>query len=161
MSAVPAKPKRLSLSEILELLLTRERPQHSGVTLSRGRQGETLVEVTVKVGDEGVTSPADAETMAREMYDRLTGEYPAANGTYAGSSIDLSRNAKGEPQLGVTIKAGDNADAHGLALAEAAAIEAFDRLRTRYPMSSGLTGASPEPVARGSRSKGGEGGGQT
>lgn len=71
------RPKRMSLSEIVERLLERGGGEHSSVTLGRTAKGETTIEVVVRTGDRGeVTSIEDAETVAVETYDRLRTLYP-------------------------------------------------------------------------------------
>lgn len=74
-------PKRLSLSEIVELLLTRGGGEHSSVTLARNSKGETQIEVTVRTGEtEEVRTAADAALRARAVYDQLRSAYPMASG---------------------------------------------------------------------------------
>lgn len=74
--------KRLTLSEILELLLTRGSSEHSSVTLARNSRGETQIEVTVRTGDDGqIKTAADAAAHAQTLYDQLRSKYPMANGT--------------------------------------------------------------------------------
>lgn len=73
--AVPAtRPTRLSLSDILALMLTRGSGERSSVSLTRNARGETQIEVTVRTGD--AETIADAERDAREVYDRLRADYP-------------------------------------------------------------------------------------
>lgn len=70
-------PRRMSLSEVLELLLTRGGSEHSAVTLSRNAKGETQIEVTVRTGDSGeVLTAADAADHAQTIYDGLRTSYP-------------------------------------------------------------------------------------
>lgn len=73
--------KRLSLSEIVELLLTRSGGETSSVTLSRNAKGETQIEVKVRTGDtDEVRTAADAANRARTIYDELRSAYPMASG---------------------------------------------------------------------------------
>ncbi|PYO40124.1 MAG: hypothetical protein DMD33_18745 [Gemmatimonadetes bacterium] len=59
------------------------------------------------------------------------------------SSVALSRNAKGETQIEVTVRTADTGAVETIEQAEQAAQEVYDRLRSRYPMSSGYVGAEP------------------
>ena len=80
-------PKRLTLSEILELLLTRSASEHSSVELTRNSKGETQIAVTVRTGDAGeIQTAAQAAAEAQTIYDRLRSTYPLANGTTGASS---------------------------------------------------------------------------
>jgi len=75
-------PKRLSLSEIVELLLARGGGEHSSVTLSRNAKGETQIEVTVRTGDTGeITTATQASHEAQTIYDQLRSKYVMGNGT--------------------------------------------------------------------------------
>lgn len=77
MSADPARGKRLSLSEVVELLLARNSAERSSVSLARNAKGETQIEVTVRSGETGdVTTAHDCARVARELYDELRLEYP-------------------------------------------------------------------------------------
>lgn len=69
--------KRMTLSNVLELLLTKSGGEHSSVTLSRNARGETQIEVVVRTGDTGTLATADdAAEKAVELYDRLRELYP-------------------------------------------------------------------------------------
>jgi hypothetical protein len=69
--------RRLTLSQIVEILLQRSPRDHSSVTLARNAKGETQIEVVVRTGDAGeVLSLADAEALAGDLYDRLRARYP-------------------------------------------------------------------------------------
>lgn len=139
---------RLSLSEILQLLLTKGTPERSSVTLSRNAKGETQIEVTVRTGDSaGIETVEQAEQAARESYDRLRDEYPLpdANG---GGAVTLSRNAKGETQIEVVARTSDLPGTSAeLDTAYTTARRLFDNCRSRYPMSDGYAGAAREPVS--------------
>jgi hypothetical protein len=56
------------------------------------------------------------------------------------SSVTLTRNAKGETQI-VVVRTGDTGPVQTITDAEAAAVEVYDRCRTRYP-SGGTNGAT-------------------
>lgn len=129
--------KRLSLSQIVELLLTRSTPERSAVTLTRNASGETQIEVTVRTGDEGeAVTVADAEERAREVYDRLRESYPSVNGHDA-AEVGLTRNARGETQIAVTVKSATGSAVTTLGDARDAASEAFSTLRARFPLATG------------------------
>lgn len=139
------KPKRLSLSQILELLLTRGSRDHSAVTLMRNASGETLIEVKVRTGDDDdVLTIADAEARAAEIYARLAAQYPPPR-EHANASLSLSRNAKGETQIEVK---GSTSSEGAATLDELAAhvTTAYDSARMTYPMSDGYS-AKPGSVA--------------
>ncbi len=72
----PAKPVRLSLSDVLALLLTRRVGDSDSVTLKENAKLETQIEVTVR-SREGETI-LDAEARATEAYDRLRDKYAAS-----------------------------------------------------------------------------------
>lgn len=75
---VPAK--RLRATDLVEQLvhaLTRTSSERSSVTLTRNARGITQIEVTVRTGETGVTTVAEARDRARAEYDRLCRLYPA------------------------------------------------------------------------------------
>lgn len=73
------KPKRLSLSEIVELLLARNSSEHSSVSLTRNSKGDTQIEVVVRSSEAGeVTTAQAAAAEARRLYDELRKAYPPA-----------------------------------------------------------------------------------
>lgn len=73
------KARRLSLSEVLELVLSRGTGDRSSVTLTRNAKGDTQIEVTVRTGDTGdVLTAADAAAEAQRLYDSLREAYPSA-----------------------------------------------------------------------------------
>lgn len=81
----PAAPKRLSLSAIVELLLTKSPRDHSSVTLTRNSKGDTQIEVVVRTGDEsGLLTPADVSAEAVRLYDQLRAKYPIQLGGATG-----------------------------------------------------------------------------
>lgn len=77
--------KRLSLSEILTLLLTRGGESHESVELGRSARGETTISVVARTR-EGETL-LDAESRAKDTYDRLRATYPLSTG-YVGAVAD-------------------------------------------------------------------------
>ncbi len=85
--AAGAAGRRMSLSQIVELLLQRGGGEHSSVTLSRNSKGDTQIEVVVRTGESGdVTTAAEALTKAMELYDQARRQYPMADGRTGASS---------------------------------------------------------------------------
>lgn len=143
MSATEA-PRRLTLSQIVEMLLTRGAGERSAVTLTRTASGDTAIDVKVRTGDDGETQTVeDAEHKAREVYERLAKVYPPRV-VAAGGEVTLTRNAKGETQVSVALKTSDAMPTVGEV--GAAAQREYDRLRMKYPMANGLS-AKPGSVA--------------
>ena len=122
-----AKPKRLSLSEILELVLTRSHDR-SSVSLTRSASGEVIIDV--KVAAESV---AEASAQAEVELARLSALYPRSEQSNE-PSVSLTRNAKGDTQI----------DVKGSGWDETKSV--YDGARAAYPMGSGLT-ARPGSVA--------------
>ena len=122
------RPKRLSLSEILELLLTKQSGDRSTVSLTRTASGEVVVDVKVSAETVGEASEAAQAELARlaELYPR------SEQSTEPG--VSLSRNAKGDTQVEVK----------GVGWDETKAV--YDKARAAYPMANGLT-AKPGSVA--------------
>lgn len=75
-----AKPRRLTLSEILQAHLDRMAHaggEHSSVELTRNAKGDTQIKVAVRTGDTDDTATVDdAAAKARHVYDLLRGFYP-------------------------------------------------------------------------------------
>ena len=69
---------RLSLSDVLALVLTRGGGERDSIELTRNAKGETQIGVTVRTSE--VRTLLDAETEARDVYERLRAEYPMSNG---------------------------------------------------------------------------------
>lgn len=130
------RPKRLSLSQILELVLTRGASERSVVGLTRNAAGETQIDVRVSTGTDGEAATIeDAERKALEVYERLVAKYPPRTG-HENATVELTRNAKGETQIEVSLRTTDG----GARTADAATIQAmaiYDTVRGRYPMSDG------------------------
>jgi len=131
------RPKRLTLSQIVELLLTRS-SDRSVVTLTRTATGVTQIEVQVRTSDD-VATVEDAEAKAREVYDRLREQYP--NAEHEQATVELTRNAKGETQIEVQAKT--SAELPTLEAAQDKAGDVFKRLRMRFPIADGTHGAGP------------------
>lgn len=129
------RPKRLSLSQIVEQLLTRS-GERSSVSLIRNAKGETQIDVKVSTGAEGEAATVeDAERKAVAVYDRLRELY-APPTTRDDASIDLTRNAKGDTQIAVSLRTGDE----GVATVDQAASrarEVYDAMREHYPTANG------------------------
>lgn len=80
-----ASGRRLSLSQIVEILLTRGNTERSSVTLTRNAKGVTQIEVTVRTGDTPeVATAADAVKVASSLYTDLRAAYPLPDG-YVGA----------------------------------------------------------------------------
>lgn len=93
----PEPAKRMTLSHIVELLLTKAGHDRSSVTLSRNAKGETQIEVVVRTGDSSeVSDVLEAEQRAGDVYDRLRAKYPLATG-YVGATkpADAGKPSKG------------------------------------------------------------------
>jgi phage tail sheath gpL-like len=133
-----ARPARLSLSEIVRLMLTRSARDYSGVTLTQNVKGGTQIEVAVRTGDD--VTVEGAEIKAAEIYDRLRERYPHTNGETPGATVTLTRNAKGETQISAELKGADLDDTAD------ALRRTYDKLRMKYPMLDGFT-ARPGSVA--------------
>lgn len=78
--AAPERPRRLTLSEIVELLLQRNPSDHSTVKLTRNAKGDTQIEVSVRTGEPGLESIEQARAKAEEQYDHLRSMYPMQGG---------------------------------------------------------------------------------
>lgn len=144
-----ATPKRLTLSTIVEMLLNRGPAQRSYVTLTRNAKGDTQIEVTIRVGDDdGLETPDDAASLAASIYARMRDLYPHETGSTAGSSVAVTRNAKGDTQIAVEVKTTDGPPgARTLEEAEAEARSTYERLTRRYPMANGTTRRTPAGAA--------------
>lgn len=69
--------KRMTLSQVVEHLLTRSSSQSSSVTLARNAKGETQIEVVVRTDAElAIVTPDDAAEVAQRVYDVLRTAYP-------------------------------------------------------------------------------------
>jgi predicted aconitase with swiveling domain len=90
------------------------------------------------------TTPPDAanEAPARMTLGRVI-ELLTARGTTSSSSVELTRNAKGETQIAVIVRADDSGAIATPDEAYAKAIELYDAARVRYPLSTGHVGATP------------------
>lgn len=134
-----APAKRLTLSAILELLLTRSSRDYSSVSLGRNAAGVAQFDVTIRTGEsEDVLTVDDAERKAREIYDRLSDAYPAPNG-HDNAEVTLTRNAKGETQVSVSAKTSGTGTT-SVARLMGKTREAYDAARMHYPMADGYAG---------------------
>jgi hypothetical protein len=137
--------KRLSLSAIIELMLTRGAGDRSAVTLTRTSSGGTAIDVKVRTGDDGeLLTVEQAASKAAEVFDALTERYPESVG-HENAAVSLTRNAKGETQIDVTARTSDGGETTLAGLAKQAAKE-YDAARRAYPMANGHT-AKPGTVA--------------
>lgn len=82
MSTPAHESQRMTLSRVVELMLSRGQHDRSSVTLSRNAKGDTQIEVVVRVGggDTGIDTPQEAEQVATTIYDRLREAYPYGAG---------------------------------------------------------------------------------
>lgn len=136
-SSSSSSSRRLTLSQIVERLLTKDEPARSTVTLSRNASGETQIEVAVKVGDDDETPNAEAAAArARAIYDELREAYPSTK-EHEPAEVSLTRNARGETQIAVTVKTAALSETSTLDGVRDAASEAFRTLRGRFPLSTG------------------------
>jgi len=132
-----AKPKRLSLSEILQLVLTRQVAEPSAITLLRNAAGETVIEVKVKAHEDGgLAAVEEAAEHAVDIYEQLRVHYPYASDV-DDAAVKLTRNAKGETQIDVEVKTDAASAATTIDLAEAKAQATYERLRRQYPLADG------------------------
>ncbi len=142
--ATAERPKRLTLSQIVGLLLTRGAGERSAVALTRNASGETQIEVSIRTGDDGaIVTAEDAERKAVEVYERLRQKYPQRNG-HDNADVSLTRNARGETQVSISVKTSEEIRTVERAAAEARKV--YDNLRGKYPMVDGYT-AKPGSVA--------------
>jgi hypothetical protein len=81
-ATLEARPKRMTLSDVVERLLTRGgQGSASSVSLTRNAKGQTQIEVTVRAGEtEEFPTAAEAQAEAERMYDALCAKYPTAEG---------------------------------------------------------------------------------
>lgn len=128
MTDTTPRPKRLSLSEILELVLTRSHSDRSTVSLTRTASGEVAIDVKVAAETVG-----EAGEIAQAEYERLAGLYPRSEQATE-PVVSLSRNAKGDTQIDVKGAGWDDTQT------------VYDNARAAYPMANGLT-AKPGTVA--------------
>ncbi len=122
------RPKRLSLSEILEMVLTRNSGDRSTVALTRTASGEVVIDVKVSAETLG-----EASVIAEAELARLHALYPRSEQSTE-PTVSLARNAKGETQIEVKGSGWDDTQA------------VYDGARMAYPMANGLT-AKPGSVA--------------
>ena len=72
---------RLTLSQIVTMLLAKPGRDHSSVELTRNAKGETQITVTVRAGEsDGIDNAADAAAECSRIYEQLRRTFPLANG---------------------------------------------------------------------------------
>jgi len=143
MTDTPAHPaQRLTLSRVLELVLTRSAGDVGYVSLGRTAKGDTTIDVkvVVDVSPAGAATTAEAADRARALFDSLRDLYPTDTDD-APASVSLTRNAKGETQIEVQAKTGDTHRAPDLAAIAELATSTYKTLRARFPLASGMVGA--------------------
>lgn len=136
--------KRLSMSQILEMVLSRGGGDRSAVTIGRSPSGIPYFEVVARTG-EG-ESVEDAEQRARAVYERLGADY-AVPQAHDNADLTLTRNAKGETQVAISAKTSPVGIAKLDELLEVLQ-QAYDSARMSYPMADGYT-ARPGSVKAG------------
>lgn len=85
------------------------------------------------------TNAAPAEPPRRMTLSQVV-EALLQRGASEHSSVTLSRNSKGETQIEVVVRTGDQGAVTTIEEAEAAASEVYGRLRTAYPFSGDASG---------------------
>lgn len=76
-----AKPARMSMGRVVEMLLNRGGGEHSSVTITRNAKGEVQLEVVVRTAEQGdVQSADDAAAKAEAIFDGLVAKYPLSSG---------------------------------------------------------------------------------
>lgn len=133
------RSKRLSMSEILELALTRRKS--SSVSITRAPSGDASIEVQIATGD-GAETIEEAEEKAAAIYARLAELYPPLPQS-DNAAVTIARNAKGDTQLEIVVRCG--ATLTSVDAAAERAVELYDQARMRYPMANGLS-AKPGTV---------------
>lgn len=100
-------PHKLSLSDIVWLLLTKQPRELSSVKLTRNAKGDTQIEVTVYPGEtEEVATVFDAERIAKDIFNRLRATYPMGDGTVGSPLVEQpepaasAAAAKGDEKAG-------------------------------------------------------------
>ena len=121
------RPKRLTLSDVLSMVLTRPTGGPT-VSLTRTAAGDVTFDVRATAD-----TLAEAGQLAEAEFNRLDALYPRKVTDHQ-PAVSMSRNAKGDTQLEVK----------GVGLD--ATIAAYDKARGRYPMGNGAT-ARPGSVA--------------
>lgn len=82
-------PHKLSLSDIVWLLLTKQPRELSSVKLTRNAKGDTQIEVSVYPGEtEELATVFDAERVAKDIYNRLRSTYPMQDGTVGSPLVE-------------------------------------------------------------------------
>ena len=131
----------MTLSDVLELVLTRSSRTRPSVTLARTAAGVTTWSVDI-TADEG-ESVEDAERRAAMIHDRLMAKYPAP-GSHDDAEVTLTRNAKGETQIVVSAKTTDGDPS--IDALEKKVRKVYDQTRAKYPMLDGMS-AKPGSVS--------------
>jgi hypothetical protein len=87
------RPRRLSLSDVLTLVLARGSGERDSVALSRNAKGETQIEVVARTRESETLE--ECEQRARASYDRLRQLYPLSTGYVGAVSDSLSKALSG------------------------------------------------------------------
>lgn len=83
-----ARTRRMTMTELVGLLLNRGASERSSVTLTRNAKGETQIEVVVRTAETAdVQTVEDATDKAIAVYDRLRNRYPIGSGLTAATPV--------------------------------------------------------------------------
>jgi hypothetical protein len=137
------RPKRLSLSQILEMMLSRPTRTHPSVTLTYTTSGAVTWSIDSPV-EEGETVAAAAERIAA-VHDGLLDRYPPS-AEHDAAEVTLTRNAKGDTQIAVSAKTTPETQTVDEVVAKVRKV--YDATRAQYPMPDGMT-ARPGSVKEG------------
>lgn len=137
-------PQRMTLSRVVELLLTRSARTHSSVTITRSSSGTVGFDVTIATGDtDEVVTAEQASALCQTIADALIEKYPPPP-DHDNADASYTRNAKGETQIAVSAKTTPTGN-RKLAELVNELRTVYDRERMRYPMADGHT-AKPGSV---------------
>lgn len=136
------RPKRLSLSQVLEMVLSRPTRTHPSVTLNYTTSGAVTWSIDTPA-EEDETLAETAERVAA-VHEQLLERFPAG-GDHDAAEASFTRNAKGETQIAVSGKT--TAQTATLDELVAKLRKAYDATRAQYPMADGMT-AKPGSVSR-------------
>lgn len=88
----------------------------------------------VEAGRIRVDDPTTRRVTNAELVRGLIEAVTKTGGEH--STVKLTRNAKGDTQVEVSVRTGDTPDVQTVDAAAAKAVEVYDRLRLLYPMST-------------------------
>lgn len=89
------RPRRMTLSDVVERLLARSASDHTSVSLARNAKGETQIEVVVRTSDGSeITTVDQAAEKAQEVYERFRNRYPLSDGKTGATPTAPAREKK-------------------------------------------------------------------